>query len=170
MGRSSPPRSPRRDSHGSHSPERSRRDRSPKRNDDRDRRDRDRDRDNTRDYRDRDRDRKDNHRDHREDRPAASELGRESERFGGLFKPNDWKCTMCGNINWARRSTCNECNAPKPGRKTEERTGAGGGFREITDDDVQDLAERKYQKEQEIEERKKEKRRCEVCKRFACIC
>ena len=28
----------------------------------------------------------------------------------------------CGNINWARRSTCNVCNAPKIGPE-EQRTG-----------------------------------------------
>ena len=38
-------------------------------------------------------------------------------------------CKSCGNINWARRITCNICNAPKF-QKTEVRTGAGGGFNE----------------------------------------
>lgn len=35
----------------------------------------------------------------------------------------------CGNVNWARRQTCNMCNAPKFG-DLEERTGYGGGFNE----------------------------------------
>ncbi|KAF2351613.1 Zinc finger RanBP2-type, partial [Trinorchestia longiramus] len=37
----------------------------------------------------------------------------------------------CGNVNWARRGTCNLCNAPKVG-EVEERTGYGGGFNERT--------------------------------------
>lgn len=32
-------------------------------------------------------------------------------------------------MNWARRQTCNMCNAPKIG-EVEERTGYGGGFNE----------------------------------------
>ena len=32
-------------------------------------------------------------------------------------------------MNWARRSTCNVCNAPKVG-EVEERTGFGGGYNE----------------------------------------
>lgn len=32
-------------------------------------------------------------------------------------------------MNWARRSTCNMCNAPKISEE-EERTGYGGGFNE----------------------------------------
>ena len=32
-------------------------------------------------------------------------------------------------MNWARRMTCNMCNAPKYG-KVEQRTGFGGGYME----------------------------------------
>jgi len=49
-------------------------------------------------------------------------------KSGGLFKENDWKC-YCGNINWANRERCNECQAPRPGTK-EDRSGRGGGFNE----------------------------------------
>lgn len=33
----------------------------------------------------------------------------------------------CSNVNWARRPTCNMCNAPKF-VEVEERTGLGGGY------------------------------------------
>lgn len=32
----------------------------------------------------------------------------------GLFKQGDWTCTVCGNVNWERRSTCNKCQNAKP--------------------------------------------------------
>eukprot|EP00736_Rhodelphis_marinus_P001852 Rmarinus@m.21679 len=94
----------------------------------------------------------------------------ELAKYKGLFSQGDWKCPMCGNVNWSRRAECNMCNARKPGLIRAERTGAGGGFRERTVDDVEDQQVRKQMKEKEIEERKKEKKRCTVCKRFACIC
>eukprot|EP00092_Neocalanus_flemingeri_P016414 GFUD01017764.1.p1 GENE.GFUD01017764.1~~GFUD01017764.1.p1 ORF type:complete len:329 (-),score=98.33 GFUD01017764.1:97-1083(-) len=52
-----------------------------------------------------------------------------AEKSKGLFSADDWQCTKCGNVNWARRSTCNMCNAPKF-TEVEERTGLGGGFNE----------------------------------------
>jgi hypothetical protein len=51
-------------------------------------------------------------------------VGKEfAERSGGLFSENDWKCFLCGNINWAKRVRCNECQAPKPGANVEDRKG-----------------------------------------------
>jgi len=61
---------------------------------------------------------------------SGTEIGaRFAEKSKGLFSANDWQCSKCGNINWARRSTCNVCNAPKVGPE-EQRTGYGGGFKE----------------------------------------
>lgn len=46
------------------------------------------------------------------------------------FNIEQKKCiNRCGNINWARRTTCNMCNMPKI-QKTEVRTGTGGGYNE----------------------------------------
>jgi len=52
-----------------------------------------------------------------------------AEKSKGLFSAEDWQCAKCGNVNWARRSTCNVCNAQKF-TEVEERTGLGGGFDE----------------------------------------
>jgi len=61
---------------------------------------------------------------------TGTEIGeRFAEKSKGLFSANDWQCAKCGNINWARRSTCNVCNAPKVGPE-ELRNGYGGGFKE----------------------------------------
>eukprot|EP01137_Pigoraptor_chileana_P006692 Opistho-2@51298 len=52
-----------------------------------------------------------------------------AEKSKGLFSADDWTCGKCGNINWQRRRTCNQCNHPRHA-KQEERTGFGGGFNE----------------------------------------
>eukprot|EP00993_Chasmostoma_nieuportense_P001484 NODE_2362_length_1198_cov_11.625584_g2248_i0.p1 GENE.NODE_2362_length_1198_cov_11.625584_g2248_i0~~NODE_2362_length_1198_cov_11.625584_g2248_i0.p1 ORF type:complete len:388 (-),score=72.59 NODE_2362_length_1198_cov_11.625584_g2248_i0:35-1153(-) len=28
--------------------------------------------------------------------------------------PQDWSCPSCSNVNWARRTACNRCEAPRP--------------------------------------------------------
>lgn len=28
-------------------------------------------------------------------------------------RPGDWNCSKCGNQNWAKRTECNKCKAPK---------------------------------------------------------
>ncbi|XP_075252090.1 uncharacterized protein LOC142344374 isoform X3 [Convolutriloba macropyga] len=62
----------------------------------------------------------------------AKEIGgSEAKKSGGLFSADDWRCNKCGNINWARRNTCNMCNAPKV--EEDERTGYGGGFNDRQD-------------------------------------
>lgn len=68
----------------------------------------------------------------REDLPAKkkgpAEIGKAAaEKSKGLFSADDWQCSKCGNVNWARRSQCNMCNAPKFA-DPEERTGYGGGY------------------------------------------
>lgn len=62
------------------------------------------------------------------DAAARKKLGTEigkaaADKSRGLFSAEDWQCSKCANVNWARRSTCNMCNAPKF-TENEERTGA----------------------------------------------
>lgn len=60
--------------------------------------------------------------------PSGPTIGKAAaEKSKGLFSADDWMCTRCANVNWARRSTCNMCGAPKVG-SNEERSGLGGGF------------------------------------------
>lgn len=78
-----------------------------------------------------------------------------AEKSKGLFSADDWQCGKCGNVNWARRSTCNVCNGPQF-TVEEERTGLGGGFdergtveykeREESDDEFDDLGRKKRKK------------------------
>ncbi|KHJ47094.1 hypothetical protein D918_02640 [Trichuris suis] len=59
---------------------------------------------------------------------VGHEIGKEAaEKSKGLFAAEDWSCSKCGNINWARRLQCNICNAAKCG-EVEARTGYGGGY------------------------------------------
>jgi hypothetical protein len=61
---------------------------------------------------------------------GGHEIGKAAaDKSGGLFSADDWQCKSCGNVNWARRTSCNICNAPKFGVE-EVRTGLGGGFKE----------------------------------------
>lgn len=53
----------------------------------------------------------------------GTEIGKAAaEKSRGLFSAEDWQCNKCANVNWARRLTCNMCNAPKF-CDVEERTG-----------------------------------------------
>ncbi|VDL61829.1 unnamed protein product [Hymenolepis diminuta] len=64
--------------------------------------------------------------------PASSvkQVGKDfAEKSRGLFNPDDWECKGCGNVNWARRTNCNVCNAPKINTHGQ-RTGYGGGYME----------------------------------------
>ncbi|XP_037924520.1 zinc finger Ran-binding domain-containing protein 2 [Hermetia illucens] len=61
-------------------------------------------------------------------RKMGTEIGKAAaEKSRGLFSAEDWQCSKCANVNWARRQTCNMCNAPKF-CDVEERTGYGGGY------------------------------------------
>ncbi len=63
----------------------------------------------------------------------GQEIGKAAaEKSKGLFSAEDWQCSKCGNVNWARRDSCNLCNNPKVA-VVEERTGLGGGFNERED-------------------------------------
>ncbi|XP_058834794.1 zinc finger Ran-binding domain-containing protein 2-like isoform X2 [Topomyia yanbarensis] len=75
-----------------------------------------------------------------------------AEKSRGLFSAEDWQCSKCANVNWARRHTCNLCSAPRF-CEVEERTGYGGGYndrgvveyknREESDDDYDEFGRRK---------------------------
>ncbi|XP_021931909.1 zinc finger Ran-binding domain-containing protein 2 isoform X2 [Zootermopsis nevadensis] len=102
------------------------------------------------------------------DSPKKKKLGQEigkaaAEKSRGLFSADDWQCNKCGNVNWARRQSCNMCNAPKYG-EVEERTGYGGGYndrgvveyieRQDSDDEYDEFGRRKKKKKDSAEEKK----------------
>lgn len=54
----------------------------------------------------------------------GTEIGKvAAEKSRGLFSAEDWQCSKCANVNWARRQTCNMCNGKKFTDVEEERTG-----------------------------------------------
>ncbi len=86
----------------------------------------------------------------------GQEIGKAAaEKSKGLFSADDWQCSKCCNVNWARRQQCNMCNAPKYG-EVEERTGYGGGYndrgvveyikRDDSDDEYDEFGRRKKKK------------------------
>ncbi|XP_011494784.1 PREDICTED: zinc finger Ran-binding domain-containing protein 2 [Ceratosolen solmsi marchali] len=96
--------------------------------------------------------------------PKKKKLGQEigkaaAEKSRGLFSADDWQCSKCGNVNWARRQQCNMCNAPKFG-EVEERTGYGGGY---NDRGVVEYKERRDDDDDEYDEfgRRRKKRKLE---------
>jgi len=98
----------------------------------------------------------DKHKDNKKTKGGIKIGGAAAEKSKGLFSADDWQCSKCGNVNWARRSTCNVCNGPQFNTE-EERTGLGGGFdergtveykerTEDSDPEYDDLGRRKKRK------------------------
>lgn len=94
---------------------------------------------------------------------AGIEIGKlAAEKSRGLFSAEDWQCSKCANVNWARRHTCNLCNAPRF-CEVEERTGYGGGYndrgvveykeRSESDDDYDEFGRRKKKSNSERREK-----------------
>ncbi|CAJ0606333.1 unnamed protein product, partial [Cylicocyclus nassatus] len=97
---------------------------------------------------------------------VGKEIGKEmADKSKGLFAAEDWVCSKCGNVNWARRKTCNVCNAPKLA-DLEKRTGYGGGF-----NDRQDIEYIKRDLDDEFDEfgRKKKKKDDKTVKQNAAL-
>jgi len=80
----------------------------------------------------------------------------------------DWQCT-CGNWNWAKRTECNMCKAAKP-LAGQKRTGAAGGFIEFDQTEGERRKVRALEAQEAVRARKAEKKKCDVCHRFSCIC
>ncbi|KAJ3333120.1 hypothetical protein HDU76_011340 [Blyttiomyces sp. JEL0837] len=68
---------------------------------------------------------------------------------------------MCFNINWAKRSSCNQCFASKPGTTDSNREGFGGGFKDR--EDRVEYKETRFKKEEEYDAfgRRKKKKQLE---------
>ncbi|GAB2275230.1 TATA-binding protein-associated factor 2N [Dionaea muscipula] len=82
--------------------------------------------------------------------PDAAGLARSVGGPTGLFGPNDWPCPMCGNINWAKRTKCNICNTNKPGVSDGGvRGGRGGGYKELDEDELEEVKRRRREAEED---------------------
>eukprot|EP00906_Rhabdomonas_costata_P027151 RCo038601 len=53
---------------------------------------------------------------------------RPGQKTGPPVLPGDWTCARCLNINFAKRTQCNQCAAPKVGNVLEEHTGPSPGL------------------------------------------
>ncbi|KAF9411026.1 hypothetical protein HW555_010072 [Spodoptera exigua] len=96
----------------------------------------------------------------------GTEIGKTAaEKSRGLFNADDWQCNKCANVNWARRQTCNVCNAPKYG-EVEARTGYGGGYNErgvveyrrrepSSDDEYDEFGRKKRKRKPDSQEKEK---------------
>lgn len=94
-------------------------------------------------------------------RKLGVEIGKAAaEKSRGLFSADDWQCNKCLNVNWARRQSCNVCNAPKFG-EVEERTGFGGGY---NDRGIVEYKERQESDDEYDEFGRRKKRRSEISK------
>ena len=83
----------------------------------------------------------------------------------------DWHCPKCGNVNWAKRSSCNVCKATRAElMELATREGSGGGFCERDLEEEKKRKRRREDEERETKKRKEDKVRCKFCKRFKCIC
>ncbi|KAI6184415.1 hypothetical protein M3Y97_00593800 [Aphelenchoides bicaudatus] len=96
---------------------------------------------------------------------SGVELGKDAaEKSKGLFSAEDWMCTKCGNVNWAKRKTCNICNSKK-NADVEERSGFGGGYNDRQqveykerkdDDEFDEFGRKKKKKQNDLEQKQME--------------
>jgi hypothetical protein len=67
----------------------------------------------------------------------------------------DWHCPKCGNVNWAKRNSCNVCKASKNDLvENTKREGSGGGFSEIDEEELRRKKRRREDEERETKRRK----------------
>jgi len=88
-----------------------------------------------------------------------------------------WKCPSCNNWNWGKRKTCNICNSSRSGlaavKGTDSgttRVGAAGGFKEVDDEEETRRLRREQEMRSERDQRKADKKKCDFCRRYSCIC
>jgi len=85
-----------------------------------------------------------------------------SSGYGGLSEGSIVPVTN-KTVDGVRRPS----STAAPGAK---RMGEGGGFREFDDEENERRKARAMEVARETQERKAERKKCEFCKRFACVC